>query len=122
MSVLIIGFLLISAVGAAYSGAMMSHGDMTGCPLTGYSAAACNTNLLQHLSIWQSMFTAIPAPILLSVLLLLLTAFFFVRFRQFLWLLHPPLQPIRIWHDPDIGTHDPLRLFMARGLLHPKIF
>lgn len=124
MSAFIVGFLLINAVGVSYSGTMMGHGEigMADCPLMGYSAAVCNMNPLEHVSMWQTMFAAIPVQSAVFALLLLLAFFFFTRFRELLWLFHSSPQPIRIFYDPEIGTHDPLRLFMARGLMHPKIF
>ena len=122
VGILIITFLLISAVGVAYSVMMMEHGNMIGCPLMGHDAAMCPMNLFEHLSMWQSMFAAIPVQSIVLMLLSLLALFFSVRLRELLWLLHPSPQPVRIFCDHEAGTHDPLRLFTARGLMHPKIF
>ena len=122
ISAFIVGFLLISAVGVAYSGMMMGHGDMVGCPLMGNNAAVCNMNPLEHFSAWQNLFAAIPVQSTVISLLLLLAVFFLFRLHQFLWLLHPSPQRVYVHIKPEVSTYDPLRRFMARGLMHPKIF
>lgn len=123
ISAFILGFLLISAVGVAYSGVMMGHGmDMAGCPLMGNNAVVCNMNPLDHLSAWQNLFAAIPTQNAATVLSLLLAVFFLFQLRRFLWLLHPSPQPVYVRIKPEVSTYDPLRRFMARGLMHPKIF
>lgn len=123
-SIIIATFLLVGAIGVAYSGTMMGHGmgDMVGCPLMGHDAAVCGMNPLEHLSIWQSMFAAIPVQSAVMLLMLLLALFFMSRLNRYRWLLHPSLQPVYISYDPEIATHDPLRRFIASGLMHPKIF
>jgi hypothetical protein len=124
VSVSLIGFLIVGATGVAYSGMMMGHGmdDTVGCPLMGHDAAVCNMNPLDHLSMWQTMFAAIPVQTVLALLLSLLALFFFSRLRQHLWLLHPSPQPVYISYDPEVRAYDPLQRFIARGLMHPKIF
>ncbi|MBI3573859.1 hypothetical protein HY090_02310 [Candidatus Kaiserbacteria bacterium] len=120
----IIASLLSGATGVAYSGMMTGHGmgDVVGCPLMGYDAAVCTMNPLEHLSAWQNLFAAIPAQSLVMLLLLLLSLFLALCFSQYLRLLHPSPQPVRIFYNPEASTHDPLRRFIVRGLLHPKIF
>lgn len=124
ISILLISFFLVGALGMAFPGMMMGHGDvgMVGCPLMGHDAAVCNMNPLDHLSMWQTMFAAIPAQTVITALLLLLAAFFLLRFREFLWLPVQSPQLVFISYDPEVATHDPLRRFIARGLMHPKIF
>ena len=117
-------FLLVGATGMAYSGTMMDHGmeTMLGCPLMSHSAAICNMSPLEHLTQWQNMFAAIPAQSVALLLLMLLALFFFLRLDQYRWLLHPSPHPVYVSYDPEAVTHDSLRRFIARGLLHPKIF
>ena len=125
ISLSIITFLLVGATGVAYSGLMMSHDDtgVTGCPLMmGHDAAVCPMNPLAHINSWQSLFAAVPVQNAVTLLLLFLTSFFFLRFNQYLWLLFPSPQPVYISYDPEVATYDPLRRFIARGLMHPKIF
>jgi len=123
-TILIATVLLVGVTGVAYSGMMMGHGDMEmpGCPLMGHSAALCNMNLLEHLSMWQNMFAALPMPSIALLLWVLLALFFVFRFKQYLWLLHSSPQPVYISCDPEATTRDPLRRFIARGLMHPKFF
>ncbi|MEY4747723.1 MAG: hypothetical protein RLZZ416_772 [Candidatus Parcubacteria bacterium] len=123
-SIAIIAFLLVGMVGMAFPGMMMGHNmdDMVGCPLMGHDAAVCNMNPLEHLSRWQNMFAAVPVQGVATLLLLLLATFLLLRFNRYLRLLHPSPQPVRISYDPETNFHDPLRRFIARGLMHPKIF
>jgi len=123
-SILVITFLLVGATGVAYSGMMIGHGmdDMVGCPLMGHDAAMCNMNPLEHLSAWQNMFAAIPVQSVVILLLLLLALLLVFCLKQYLWLLQPSPQSVYISYDSETGTHDPLRRFIARGLMHPKIF
>ena len=122
ISAFLVGFLLIGAVGVAYSGMMTGHGDMVGCPLMGNNAAVCNMSPLERLSAWQNLFAAIPAQNTASILLLLLAVFFAFQLRRFLWLLHPSPQRVYVRTKPEVLLYDPLRRFIARGLMHPKIF
>ena len=115
-------FLLVGAIGVAYSGAMMGHGDMAGCPLMGHDTAMCSMNPLEHLTQWQNMFAAVPAQTVVTLLLTLLTLFFVFCLSQYLWLLHPSPQPVYVSYDPRVRGHDSLRRFIARGLMHPKVF
>lgn len=123
-SILIATFLLVGVTGVLYSGMMMGHGEMgmPGCPLMVHSATLCTMNPLEHLNMWQNMFAAILMQSAVMVLLLLLALLFVYRFNQYLWLLHPSPQPVRIFYDPEVATYDPLWQFITHGLMHPKIF
>ncbi|MBI2475875.1 MAG: hypothetical protein HYV67_01370 [Candidatus Taylorbacteria bacterium] len=121
----IIVLLLAGAAGAAHAGMMAGQGnmgDMVGCALMGHNEAVCGMNPLKHLSGWQNLFAAVPAQNAMMLFMLLLALFFFLRFNQYLRFLYPPPQAVRIFYDPAIVMYDSLRLFMARGLMHPKIF
>lgn len=129
-----IAFLLVGVAGVAYSGMMMpvlhglgeggDHGDMgmTPCPLMGQLSAVCNMNPLAHVGMWQNMFAAIPVQSAVLLLLLLLGLFFSPRLKEYVWLLYPSPQPVYISYDSEVTAHDSLRRFIARGLMHPKIF
>lgn len=122
--IIIVAFMLVGAAGVAYAGPMMGHGmdAMAGCPLMGHSAAVCSMNPLAHLSAWQSLFAAILVQSTVLSLLLLLALFLTLRLSQYLWLLYPSPQPACFTYDPECATYDPLRRFIARGLMHPKVF
>jgi len=123
-STIIVVFLLVGAAGVSYSNAIMGHEamGMMGCPMMGHDAAVCPMNPLAHIAAWQTMFAAIPVQSAVMVLLLLLALFFVSRLKQYLWLLHPSPQPVYLSYDPDVVSHDPVRRFIFRGLMHPKIF
>ena len=119
----IIAFLLVGATGAAYSG--MTGTDamgMIGCPLMGHDAAVCTMNIFAHLGAWQSLFAATVEQNAVFALLLLLVVFFFTAAAFVRHLLEPPPVIAYVSASPEISTHDPLRCFIARGLMHPKIF
>ena len=124
IGVLIIAVLLVSAFGVGSSNLLMGHDDMgmIGCPLLGHDATVCPMTPLAHINSWQTMFAAIPAQNVALLLLMLLALFFFLRLDQYRWLLHPSPHPVYVSYDPEAVTHDSLRRFIARGLLHPKIF
>jgi len=124
IGVLIVAILLVSAFGVGFSGLLMGHDDMNmiGCPLMGHDVALCPMNPLAHITAWQNLFAAIPVQSFVMVLLLLLALFFVSRLKQYLWLLHPSPQPVYVSCNPEAVSHDPLRRFISRGLMHPKIF
>src|SRR3989338_10833032 len=124
IGVLIVAILMVSAFGVGFSGLLMGHDDMNmiGCPLMGHDVALCPMNPLAHITAWQNLFAAIPTQGMMMLLLLLLALFFFLRFNQHLWLLHPSPHLVHISYDPEVVTHRPLQRFIARGLMHPKIF
>ena len=121
-SIVIVAFLLVGVTGVAYSGMMMGHGGMVGCPFMGHDVAICNMNPLEYLSAWQNMFAAIPVQSVAMLLLLLLALFLVFRFNRYLWLLYPSPQLAYVSYDSEAAIRDPLRRFIARGLMHPKIF
>ncbi|HEY4527305.1 MAG TPA: hypothetical protein VJK53_05695 [Candidatus Paceibacterota bacterium] len=124
IGVLIVAILLVSAFGVGFSGLLMGHDDMgmVGCPLMmGHDSAVCPMSPLAHISSWQNLFAAIPVQSVVTVLLLLLALFFVSRLKLYVWLLHPSPQPVYNFYDPE-AAHDPLQRFIARGLMHPKIF
>ena|SRR5579859_1412601 len=123
ISISIIALALVGSIGIGYFGMMMGGMDnMVGCPLMGHDSAVCNMNPLDHLSMWQSMFAAIPVQNILTLLLSLLSLFLFFRFRYYSWLLHPTPPRVYISFDSADATYDPLQRFIARGLMQPKVF
>lgn len=125
ISIIIAAFLFAGVTGVAYSGLMMGHGidDMIGCSLLDNEMTLCNMNPLDHISAWQNMFAAIPALSTVILLLLLLALFFVLRQNRYLWLPYPsPQSDYYISHSPDQAVSDTLQRFIARGLMHPKIF
>jgi hypothetical protein len=123
---LVITFLLAGVLGAAYSGTMMAHNmdGMAGCPLMGNSAVICNMNPLEHLAGWQNLFAAVPVQSAVISLLIILALLFVARIMTHLhlWLWYPSPQAAVVAHNPEVSSHDQLSRFIARGLMHPKLF
>lgn len=120
----LISYLFAGGGGISHSMMMTDHciDGMTCCPFMGDIASVCNMSPLDHLSAWQNMFAAIPMQRVAILLLLLSALFFMLRFGEYLRLFYPTPQRIYIRPDPEIATYDSLRRFIARGLMHPKIF
>jgi hypothetical protein len=124
VGVFALAILLVSAVGVSYSAMAMgmNHSGMVACPFMGHREAVCSMNIFEHLSAWQSMFSATPVESLSLLVLLLLALFFFSHYYKRLWILNPLPQFAYVRIDPNVSPHDSLRQFIARGLMHPKIF
>jgi hypothetical protein len=110
---LVATFILVALFGLLMP--LMHTGD--NCPFAGGCVAA-----LEYLEHWQTAFAAVLTPSFASTLLLFLAVFFFSRFYQQLCLLYPSPQRIRISRKQEVVAHDPLRRFIAQGLMHPKPF
>lgn len=93
-------FALAAFLGASFLmpvGIMgMEHHEgmpMTNCPFMFGEEAICAMSVFEHISSWQAMMTAIPAQIVILVLLALAVAYSFLR-----WLYDPPdLFPPRVY-------------------------
>lgn len=120
----ILALVIVGAFGMAFPGMTMGHGDMgmIGCPLATHGLVVCSMNPLEHLNMWQSMFAAIPVQTLGVALTLLLAAVVLLRFKDFLWRLEPSPQPIHASRYLQAKAYNPLQRFVARGLMHPKVF
>ena len=119
------GFMLVSLFGMSLSMQMRGDGTMESCPLMGNTATLCSMAASEHISIWQRLFSAIPAGKILMVLGALLVA------RIFL-LLFDRLAGSRgsnalsLWfykqEHPDSKLFGFLVAIFARGILQPKLY
>lgn len=119
---------IISIIGIAHTAGMQlnDEGGMSGCLFTG-KGMICKMNAVQHLSLWQSTFVAVPQKISGFALLVALAALVIAvrlfkkqRFnfpeREPLFLkLHRSQQPNNIFFNP-------LHYAFSQGILHPKIY
>jgi len=117
---ILVSVILATFMAVGIFGLMAMTGDHmhTGCPFMPGEQAICQMTVFDHISAWQSAFTAtIP-----SVLALLLFAA--VLYISFSWLDRPPniQNPIRVRvgsHGPDIPNL--LQELFSSGILNPKI-
>lgn len=122
--IVLLSFIMMMNVGGALSNQiMMEEGMMADCPYMGV-AAICTMTPLQHFSEWQQMFTATAQSMtLMSVLLLLaLTAALSGLFRHIA--VPNTLIEFRARHRYRYRENifDSLRLALARGIIHTKVY
>lgn len=121
-------FLTLSFFGLGHMSGMTENenGDMVGCIFTG-KTMLCKMNVIEHISLWQSMFTAIPQEsLMLLALLILLVAVIFVTKN----ILAPPrpsnskalTKRLYLKEHPDLLLFDPLKEVFSQGILNPKIY
>lgn len=126
----LIAFLSVAFFGASHSMIGMEKrddGTMGGCLFTGMEEI-CKMSFTEHLSKWQTMFTAtIPQKALAFVLLLLLAVVFVAVaiFKCNLLLLfsyYTTRWRLYIKHNPELSLFNPLREAFSQGILNPKIY
>lgn len=121
-------FLATNVMGLAFHAPgmpMNERGEMAGCIFV-TQAAICQMNVLEHLNLWQNLFTAIPQKAA-TVLLMILTlaAIIFSRARRRLRLFNARLaqsQRFHLFHQTAIRALDYLHEAFSQGILHPKIY
>lgn len=91
-----------------------------GCPFSMGHTAVCALPFA-HIEHWQNLFVATAVMSIVAALLTLIAVLVFSR-GIFLWLAHQSPQPFFATYHPDVATYDVLRRFIARGLMHPKVF
>ena len=121
---LVLSFLVAGNPGLAHVGMddMTMHESMPGCSLMGMGAV-CQMNPLEHIGMWQSLFTFYPKiDDLLTLLFSLLALAFGVAWLS--WLPRRiPKTGIghRIRQLLLVPSH-PLQELFSNGILHPKLF
>ena len=121
-------FVMLSIFGLGHMGGMTSgeDGNMTGCIFTG-KTMLCKMSVIEHISLWQSMFTAMPqeSSILLALVILLVAVLFTTK---------NSIGPPRLFRDetstpklylvqhPNLPFFNPLKEAFAQGILNPKIY
>ena len=120
-------FVMLGIFGLGQMDGMAANenGDMTGCIFTG-KTMLCKMSVIEHISLWQSMFTAMPQEnLILLVLVILLVAVLFTTKNS----IGPPrlsrdetsTQKLYLVQHPNLSLFDPLKESFARGILNPKI-
>jgi len=120
--VIVLPILLVSIFGAWH--AMTMDGQMSGCPLMTYADSLCGMDPVEHLVLWQRLFTATPhrafhllaAIFVLGAILFQHTnAYVFTLRNRARYQLH---RRLALAFTPL----DPLKRALAQGILHPKIY
>ncbi|MSU75181.1 MAG: hypothetical protein EXS55_01560 [Candidatus Magasanikbacteria bacterium] len=116
-------FIMVSVFGLFCLGMSLEQGmSMSDCPLMGATSAMCPMKILDHISIWQKLFTAITPS--LTLLAIALSAVF--SCWQLLFDHDPPDIALRLKKYQK--THLGFRLYnfllhiFARGIVQPKLF
>ncbi len=118
-------FVGVLGVGMGNMG-INKDGGMNGCIFTG-KVMFCKMSIIQHISFWQRMFTAVPIKNIIPALLFFLAAFAIALLVSRKNLLntslskHLLLQQRQRYQLNDI-SFNPVRYALAKGILHSKIY
>mgnify|MGYP001559799056 CR=1 FL=1 len=116
ISLMIVAVVFVIATGASLSlHDMAEDGQMTGCPIMGMPVI-CNMNAQEHITAWQSMFSAIPTQVLLLLILLLVVGRLIFRY-----LIYKPPELFRYrFKERSSLIIGHLQEAFASGLIHSK--
>lgn len=123
--VIFIGSILAVAFGAGFSLQMNADGSMgSQCPFMEHGSSMCPLNIIEHLSDWKLIFSAILSPhilILLGVLGILVGAAIVLNSNRDSH--RKRSKPIS--HGSHAQTYLPqsfLHFALYRGIVHPKLY
>lgn len=121
-------FVTMSIFGLGHMSGMGANkdGNMEGCIFTG-KTMLCKMSIVEHISLWQGMFTAMPQESLMFMALLVLSvAVVFIAKN----ILAPPrlsdsealTKRFCLKEHPDLSFFDPLKEAFSQGILNSKIY
>lgn len=125
----LLAFIALSIFGQGHALAMEVHGqeEMNGCIFTFTGEGMiCKMSIIEHISIWKSLFTAtvqrINASFLAFIFSLLASIIFW--YRKFLKLVEKTLPAHGYtFHDhSSLQLFDPIKIALGRGILQRKVF
>lgn len=120
-------FVILSIFGLGHMNGMEANkdGNMEGCIFTG-KTMLCKMGIVEHISLWQSMFTAVPQEnLMFMALLILLVAIIFITKNILATRLsrNEALTKRRYLREhPDFLLFNPLKEAFSQGILNPKIY
>jgi len=120
-------FITVSLFGLGHTAAMKANedGNMEDCIFTG-KTMLCKMSIVEHISLWQGMFTATPQKVsaLLALIVLLIAAVFVgIHYSSRLAdIKQKTSRCLYLLNHPDINLFDPIRRAFSRGIIHPKIY
>ncbi len=123
LGMLAVGIIFVLLSMFSLKDSMMMDGksmtEPSGC-IFSVGNAPCTMSFTEHLSQWQSIFTALPQypmSAMLIVLLFIPPIIVNLVFRKLLLRLSP-----LIAEDPNLPFYDQLRQAFSQGIIHPKIY
>lgn len=121
-------FVTLSILGLGHMNGMETNkdGNMEGCIFTG-KTMLCKMDVVEHISLWQSIFTAMPQENLtLFALLILLAVVIFITKNIFapsrLFRSETSTDRLYLKERPDFSFFNPLKEAFSQGILNPKIY
>lgn len=124
----VFAFATLAVFGLGHMSGMTANenGDMAGCIFTG-KTMLCKMGVIEHISLWQSIFTAMPREnlMLFALFFLLATAIFITRNILDLPRLSKnkaSAQKLYLTQHPNLSLFNPLGEAFFRGILNPKIY
>lgn len=127
----ILSFIVVAVFGLGHMSGMTANenGNMTGCIFTG-KIMLCKMSVVEHISLWQSTFTAIPQESLILLVLLVLSIAVIFAAKNIL--VSPRLSPnaalikelyeLYLREHPDLLLFNSLKEAFSQGVLNPKIY
>ncbi|MGB3922238.1 MAG: hypothetical protein WBL19_03145 [Minisyncoccia bacterium] len=121
--VLVVFWMLLSGLSQMSMDMSMLDGKVN-CPFGSHSMAICQTNPMEHIQEWQSMFTMLPAQNILLTLFVLFAFLFIRKLHSRFSIPQPPLSypDNRAAYSQSFQIFDPLKEAFSSGILNPKIF
>lgn len=125
----LLAFVTVSMFGLSHHMSGMTedeNGDMAGCVFTG-KTMLCKMSVIEHISLWQSMFTAMPQEsfMLFALLILLVVVIFVIKnilVRARLSGSGAFINKLSLKKNPDLTLFNPLKEAFSQGILNPKIY
>lgn len=122
----LLAFVMVAVVGMGNDMRTNKNGDMESCIFLTSKVMLCKMGPLEHINLWQKMFTTLPAELGLTlVLLAMLTVLSFVIGKTVPMLSAIKtfaLQKLYLRQHIELPIFNPLRVAFAKGILHPKIY
>jgi len=120
-------FIAVSLFGLGHTAGMKANdnGNMEGCIFTG-KTMLCEMGVIEHISLWHGMFTAMPqkvSALLALIVLLIVAAFVVINYSPHITdIKQKTPQRLYLLNHPNINLFDPIRRVFSRGIIHPKIY
>lgn len=119
-------FIVVSILGVWHSFGMETNqeGEMSGCIFAG-EAAICKMSAVEHISLWQSMFAALPQELALLIMtLIILVAVLVIRQHSLSLFDKKIISEWRLYltQHIDLPLFNPVRRAFSKGILHPRIY
>lgn len=105
---------------------MNEDGGMEGCIFMG-KTMFCKMSVIEHIALWQSMFTAVPqkSAMFLVLSILLIVVIFITKnilAPPRLFKRYAPAYKLYLTEHPNLPLCNPLKTAFSRGILNPKIY